>query len=327
MTELIALLLGSTLLAFICGYVYRWRGVPFLGRWRHPFVGHARCYAIGIRSCSSLRDLAGDTTMTDPVLSASAVTDVLASFVSDPFVLLHKDKWFMFMEVFNRRRGCGEIGLAISDNGCKWSYQSVVLREPFHLSYPNVFEFQSDIWMVPETGKDHSVRLYRAVDFPTKWRLEKCLIEGSTFVDPTVFHYAGSWWMFVSRNRSEDLLLYCADELTGPWFPHPQLPIIYNRSDKARCAGRPFQANGELIRFAQDCGKEYGQSVRAFRVDRLNRMEYRESELYESPLIRGAQNGWNAGGMHHIDLCPWPGGCYMAVVDGWCVVRTIGLKF
>jgi hypothetical protein len=36
----------------------------------------------------------------------------------------------------------GEIGLATSEDGLKWDYKQVVLNEPFHLSYPYVFEWQ-----------------------------------------------------------------------------------------------------------------------------------------------------------------------------------------
>ena len=39
---------------------------------------------------------------------------------------------------------------------------SIVLAEPFHLSYPYVFEWQGSHYMIPESGAAKSVRLYRA---------------------------------------------------------------------------------------------------------------------------------------------------------------------
>jgi len=314
-------------IGFFCGYVYRWRGVPFVGAWRSPFVGRAPQYAIGVRVGSSPSDLADPPGATNPVLTADAVTDVRAAFVADPFLFRHGDDWIMFMEVMNRARHCGEIGHALSTDGVKWSYRGIVLREPFHLSYPCILEDRGEIWMIPETAGDNSVRLYRATEFPAQWRFVTRLIEGFSFTDASVFQHGDSWWMFVSRNRSEDLLLYYADALTGPWCPHPRSPVVYARPEKARCAGRPIHLNGWLIRFAQDCKKEYGTSVRAFRIDRLDRQEYLESEMEDSAILHASGRGWNESGMHHIDFHVCADGPCLAAVDGWRMTRAFGWKY
>jgi len=325
MSSLLAL--GSVLAGFACGYVYRWRGVPFVGRWRSPFVGKAPSYAIGLYTGASLSDLAEASDVSNPVLTAEAVTDVRASFIADPFLFRNDDTWFMFMEVMNRSRRTGEIGCAVSSDGLEWSYQSIVLREPFHLSYPYVFECDGEIWMIPETASDSSVRLYRATDFPRTWAFQRCLLEGLRFTDASVFQHDGLWWMFVSCNVSRDLLLYYADDLTGPWHSHSQSPVVYARPDKARCAGRPVNVGGRLIRFAQDCGTAYGAAVRAFEVDRLDREGFSETELAGSPILRGMGEGWNENGMHHVDLHVRPDGSYLAAVDGWHMTRAVGLKY
>lgn len=310
---------------FVAGYVCRWRRIPFIGKVQALCVRRLSRFSIGILTGSSLSSLSVPRGVTNPVLGPEAITDVRASFVADPFLCWHGGKWFMFMEVMNRTRRLGEIGCAISDDGLKWSYQSIVLREPFHLSYPYVFEYRDQVWMIPESARDYSVRLYRAVDFPTQWRLERRLLEGYRYSDPSVFQHNGSWWMFVSRNNSEDLLLYYADDVTGPWQHHPQSPIVYGQAGTARCAGRPVHLNGKLIRFAQDCEREYGRAVRAFKIDRLDRKGFRESELVESPVLCPSGEGWNAGGMHHIDLHIQTDKSYVAAVDGWRTVRAVGV--
>ncbi|GAH50708.1 unnamed protein product, partial [marine sediment metagenome] len=75
----------------------------------------------------------------NPVLTAADVTDVRASFVADPFMILSGGVWHMFFEVMDAQRRLGVIGLATSDDARRWTYQRVVLAEPFHLSYPHVF--------------------------------------------------------------------------------------------------------------------------------------------------------------------------------------------
>jgi hypothetical protein len=312
---------------FIIGYVYRWRGVPFVGKWKTPFIGKERRYTIGIYTGNSNNNFSLREYAINPVLVPSDVNDVNASFLADPFLFMYCNKWFMFMEVMNRNRRLGEIGYATSIDGIKWAYQSIVLREAFHLSYPFVFEYAGEIWMVPETSADSSVRLYRSIDFPNKWKFEKKLLEGYKFTDASIFQHDDSWWMFVSRNRSEDLLLFFADKLTGPWLMHPQSPVVYAKPDKARCAGRPICLNGKMVRFSQDCDQEYGRSVRAFGVEELNRSRFRETELYEFPILYPSKDGWNANGMHHIDLHVLPDNSYLAAVDGCQIVRVVGLKY
>jgi hypothetical protein len=314
-------------IGFIGGYFYRWRGVPFITSKTIPFVGRECRYAVDVRAGTSLADLAGPAPAGDPVLTPAMVTDVRCRTLADPFLLRRDGTWFMFMEVLNRSVQRGEIGYAVSPDGRRWSYQAVVLREPFHLSYPFVFEHQGAIWMIPETAQDHSVRLYRAVDFPTRWRLETQLLEGQHYTDPSVFRHAGWWWMFVSRNVCEDLLLYYAETLTGPWHVHPRSPVAYAEPQKARCAGRPVHLHGSLIRFAQDCSASYGRCVRAFRIDQLDRKSYQENELPESPVLGPSGGGWNAEGMHHLDLHVQPDGSFLAAVDGWRQVRDIGWKY
>ena len=103
--------------------------------------------------------------------------------------------WYMFFEVMNEQSGRGEIGLAVSQDALQWRYQQIVLREPFHLSYPYMFEWQNAYYMVPETYQAKSVRLYKAMDFPTRWTLVGTLLDGDDFVDPTIFYFKDHWWL------------------------------------------------------------------------------------------------------------------------------------
>jgi len=309
---------------FIMGYIYRWRGVPFVGKWKTPFMDIRGEFSIGISVGTTIEELQQNSIL---VLSKQDVNDVNAGFVSDPFLFHEKGKWYMFMEVFNKSRKCAEIGMATSDDGLKWSYQSIVLRESFHLSYPYIFEHQQEIWMIPETGSDNSVRLYRAVDFPRRWKLEKKLLEGKSYADPSIFQHNELWWMFVSYNMSRDLILYFANDLLGPWQIHPRSPIVYDQPQKARCAGRVVTIDGKLIRFAQDCEQEYGKSVSAFCVEFLDKENYKETQLGNSPILYPTGQSWKSKAMHHIDLHSLSDESYLAAVDGQKRKRVFGLKY
>jgi hypothetical protein len=57
--------------------------------------------------------------------------------------------------------------------------------------------------------------------------------------------------------------------------------------------------------------------VRAFEIGLLTRTEYREEAIRSNPTLGPSGNGWNAGGMHHLDPHPLEDGSWLACVDGW----------
>ena len=91
----------------------------------------------------------------NPVLSARDVSDADAIFVADPFMVNDGGAWYMFFEVLLAGSEKGEIGWAMSDDGLAWSYQQIVLKEPFHLSYPYVFSIGDEYYWWNREGMHH----------------------------------------------------------------------------------------------------------------------------------------------------------------------------
>ncbi len=256
----------------------------------------------------------------NPVLTREHVTDVPAAAVADPFMVRKNDLWYMFFEVLNRSSGKGEIGLAVSANGLNWSYRQIVLSEPTHLSYPYVFEWMNDFYMVPERFQSGSIGLYKASKFPIQWSFVGTLIEGPYFVDNSVFRYRDKWWLLTETNpdvRHDTLRLFYADDIAGPWQEHASSPIIQGDPRIARPAGRVLVLDDVVIRYAQNCQPHYGTDVRAFEIIELTTASYQERAASRSPVIAGAGTGWNACGMHHIDPHQQDDGRWIACVDGW----------
>ncbi len=273
-------------------------------------------WAIGIFAGPDPLHLASPAGIANPVLTRDDVTDVAASFVADPFLLRHDDVRHLFFEVFRRDRQRGEIGWASSADAIRWTYRQIVLREPFHLSYPCVFAHAGDVFMVPETLDAGAVRLYRADPFPTRWVPAGDLIAGR-MADPTPFRFDGRWWMFACPTPSthDTLALFSAPRLTGPWGAHPMSPLIAGDRRAARPAGRVTVWRDTPYRLAQDCVPRYGSAVRAFAITALREDAYAERECAQSPIVR-AGAGWNRKGMHHVDAWPSPSGGWIAAVDG-----------
>ena len=274
-------------------------------------------WSIGIYTGESPLHLRQAADVANPILTRENVHDAPARFVADPFMMQRAGVWYMFFEVLNQATGRGEIGLATSGDGFSWTYQQIVLAEPFHLSYPYVFEWQGECYMLPETLAAQAVRLYRAETFPTRWSCVASLVEGSC-ADPSIFQLDDKWWMFACTTpyQHDTLRLYFANELFGPWREHPANPIVSGNKHNARPAGRVLTFEGKLIRFSQDCVPVYGTQVRAFEIQKLTTGRYVEEEVRCSPVLTASGIGWNAAGMHHLDAHLCEDGSWIACVDG-----------
>jgi len=281
---------------------------------------YGQVFSIGIYQGKDLFSLNAANNVINPVLSANDIKGVPAASVADPFVILTNQKRYMFFEVYNKINRRGEIGLATSQDGFKWSYECIVLREPFHLSYPYVFNWENNFFMIPES-MCNGIKLYKAKQFPHKWEFISLLFDGDGFVDSSIFCFKEKWWLFTAKSQKtsnpKTLYLFWADKPTGPWREHLKSPIVELNDNISRPAGKVILINGRPIRFAQDGMPEYGSNIRAFEILELSSKKYIEREIWAEPIVSGGDKPWNAGGMHHIDAHFEPGGNLIAYVDGW----------
>jgi hypothetical protein len=234
-----------------------------------------------------------------------------------------EQSWYMFFEILNQFNGKGEIAVATSRDALDWTYRRIVLAEPFHMSYPYVFEWDGEFFMLPETGRDHSVRLYKAENFPYDWHLESILLEGQRYADSSIFRFQDKWWLYTdagASGKSPLLRLFFAADLYGPWTEHPESPLANGDPRISRPGGRVIIIKGVPYRFAQSIVPVYGTELRAFEIGELDTERYRERPVGEGPLLGPGSDEWNRHGMHHIDLHADEGGSWLACVDG-CVRR------
>ncbi len=272
-------------------------------------------WSIGIYFGNTPFDLYDPKEIKNPVLSFKDVIDINASYVADPFLIINDGIYHMFFEVLNRETGHGDIGLAQSENGLTYDYKKIVINESFHLSYPYVFRWKDSIYLIPESHQDLSVRLYKSINFPTEWEYLGNLLSGYHYVDPSIFRYNNMWWLFVSNTQNDILNLYFSNKLQGNWEPHPMNPIVKFDKNIARPGGRVILYNEKVYRMAQDDYPTYGNQVVAFEITELTEKTYVEKTVSENPIINETGHGWNALGMHHVDLHNI-GEKWIAAVDG-----------
>ena len=283
-----------------------------------PTFKRVRRWSIAIYAGDSPFTLSTSPGAINPVLRARDVTDVSARYVADPFMIRRDARWYIFFEVLDDKSGRGKIAYAESNDALTWTYKGVVLEEPFQLSYPYVFACDDEVYMVPETAEASAVRLYRAAQFPLRWKFAADLLIGRPYCDSSLVHYQDAWWLFTvpDPKRNDSLCLFRSDRLEGPWTEHPRSPVVTCNPHLARPAGRAFECNGRLFRYAQDDSPWYGRQVWALEVTRLTATDYSERLVMAHPILRRSRFGWNSLGMHHIDPHRVEGNQWIACVDG-----------
>jgi hypothetical protein len=199
-------------------------------------------------------------------------------FWADPFQIKVDGRYYIFFEDYVNSAGKAHISVVEVDrNGI--SGPTEALNLDCHLSYPFVFQWQGDYYMIPETGDRNVVELFRASSFPTKWEPEKILIEANHPLDATLIDVNGTWWMFVNIQEEgvavnwDELHLYYAESPLGPWKAHARNPVVSDVRS-ARPAGRLFWSKDVLYRPSQDSSLRYGYATTISKVEKLSRYSH-----------------------------------------------------
>jgi hypothetical protein len=230
-------------------------------------------------------------------------------FFADPFGARRGDAATILCEYYDYHRGKGTIWSIGISGGEFTSSPQPALELPLHTSYPCLVEDEGAFYCIPETHQTREVGLFKADSFPRRWTEVGTLVRGVSAIDPTVFRYAGCWWLTCTdHDAGEDtnLLVWYALRLEGPWTPHTANPVkIDIRS--TRPAGTPFEHEGRLYRPAQDCSRAYGGRIVINQVTRLTPDEFAEEPVAtieptaDSPYPAGRHTLSALGDMTLID--------------------------
>lgn len=222
-------------------------------------------------------------------------------FLADPFVVRRDNSSICFVEDYDYRTSKGKI-TAYRLDGDNATLLGTALEEPFHLSFPFVFECDSQIYMCPESADNRDIRLYECVEFPLKWSLKTILMSDVTAADTMIFQKDGLWWMLTNIDTSarddcssELFVFYASHPLSGAWQSHPGNPVIVD-STRARNGG--LLRDGDAIyrvgqRYAFDM---YGKGYSINKITALDRSNYAEE-----PVLAVSPDFFeNLRGTHHI---------------------------
>lgn len=244
------------------------------------------------------------------VAALTRLTDDGRRFYADPFVFCRDGRHYLFVEEFPYATRKGIISLVVIDADGTASTPRPVLERPYHLSYPQVFERDGQIWMMPESYCSGALELYRADPFPIRWKLEARLIE-KRLHDATLVEHDGRLWIAAAEeawasSSWDTLSLFHADRLLGPWTPHRGNPVLLC-PHAARPGGRFVRRGGALLRPAQDSAGGYGSALNIARVTQLDEAGFAQDivervQLSADPSILGPHTLNWCGGLEAIDF-------------------------
>lgn len=231
-------------------------------------------------------------------------------YFGDPFGFVHEGRVHVFCEEFPFATGKGVISTFAIDGDGRAGPARVVLERPHHLSYPQVFARDGEIWMMPEASGGGVIELFRAVRFPDRWELAARLAEGE-YHDATFHAGPDRLWILASQSSYcsstwDALSLLHADTLLGPWTRHQGNPVLIDAA-AARPAGALRTIGGELWRPAQVCTAGYGRALAWCRVDALTPVRFQQTVVASTVFCPSDRTSgphtWNeAGGFELIDL-------------------------
>ena len=222
-------------------------------------------------------------------------------FYADPFAFEQGGRLHLFVEEFPYALGRGIISVAELGPDGRFETPRPVLEEPHHLSYPQVFAHDGEIYMIPESSSAAELVLYRAAQFPHCWVRETVLVSGRRLNDMTLLVRDGRFWLIGTEqlgqgSASDTMVALSAAALAGPWSPHPLNPIRIDRAS-ARPGGRFIQRDGRTFLPVQDGTLTYGGGLGLVELLELSDAAVRFGPL--RPISPGP--AWAVRGIHMLD--------------------------
>lgn len=226
-------------------------------------------------------------------------------WAADPFLFEYNKEIYLFAEIMSYKTGKGYIGYCKYD-GRRFGMWEVAIKEEWHLSYPNIFEWNGKIYILPEQYQSGEIALYECVQFPLKWKRHLPLRDDGQYADSTVLLQDDRVWLFTlcmnPERHSEGKLLRAelfSPEKLGKFEVIDKVGGLYKRP-----GGHFFLSNGSIYRVAQNCDGGYGRGLIFYLVEKCDDEGYEETECKRIDVK--AINGINCNiysGIHTYNRC------------------------
>lgn len=183
-------------------------------------------------------------------------------WIADPILFSKENEEYLFVEVYEKKKKKAAIGYYQFVDGNP-VYKGIIISNSYHMSYPYVFSFDGNYYMIPESSANDTITLYKAEKFPDKWCKVKDLISGEKYVDSTVIKDKDKIYLFTYKAIKNGWKLVHFELDMEKYELKEKSHIFYDKN-----IGRPAGVcSDNKKRVAQDCRKKYGENLLVYTIE------------------------------------------------------------
>ncbi len=227
-------------------------------------------------------------------------------YYADPFLLTNGNATYIFAEEYSWPDSKGRISvIRVTDNEVE--HLGAVIEERFHLSFPFIFQSGDDLFIIPESNADKTLRLYKCTSFPSTWEHHCDMLKDVEAADPIVME--DDEFIFVLCNcgsgyfgdRMSNLSIFRSSSSEGITSARLKLDSVASNSATNARNGGCFKYQENFYRVNQKPAFNlYGASISVNKVS-IDQGVYSEerTDLFQA-IVSFATKG--SFGHHHFDF-------------------------
>lgn len=222
-------------------------------------------YVIGLRECN-----ANDSKYT------VCIPPSIRYWYADPILCEIENTTFLFAEQYDRFQKHGFLAafeVKKSKDVIFCSKPKRIIAEKFHLSFPLIFPYAGEYYLIPESSEDNSLRIYKMGTSVYEWTLIR-RIPMQDSVD-TVMVQMDDCVFFINTEEHPTRKIYGKQKIYRMEnFPNGELSLMEESDSYSlvkRNGGGLFYDGAALIRVCQNCTDSfYGKSFSLYEVKNLS---------------------------------------------------------
>ena len=224
----------------------------------------------GLRMCAQKAQSTGGTHL------LGYTVDENKKYVIDP---QHAPTVRLIFDMYAQGKTIIEIVRELNARGLRTKKGNLFTKNSLHRmmknkKYIGTYEYNGEVYMIPESYVANEIAVFQSISFPSKWRKIKVLKNSCIAVDSTFFSDTHNHWMLTLESEGNDECFRLYKFTDGKLLKCPTL--ISRNNNQIRPAGNLFFHKGRLLRPAQDCSKGYGSALNFYHVTRIEEMAYEE---------------------------------------------------
>ena len=203
---------------------------------------------------------------------------------ADPYVIKKENFHYIFFEDYSLKKEKGAVSCIRVDKKNRTKYFKEIIEENFHLSFPFIFKYNKNYFMIPESEKNNSLRLYKCIKFPDKWRFVKKIIKNVNCVDSVVFKWGKKWILLTSQAENEflhnKLFAYTSkNPISSNWKKLNSNPVVESNIF-GRNAGLIQESKRQIYRISQAyLPGNYGAFISINKILNIFKNKYYEKKI------------------------------------------------